>query len=75
MPVFSKIGWRSGLINCRFKTLMIVINVMESWARAGPLACLILLSVLVDKEQASILNLSLLDLEFPVNEEKSSVLS
>ena len=33
-----------------------LINVMESWARVGPLTCLILLFEFVDKVQALILN-------------------
>ena len=45
-------------------------NVTESWAKAEPYVYLILLSVLVDKVQVSILNLFLLDLKFPENEDK-----
>ena len=39
-----------------------VMHAMKSWTRAGPLACLILISVLLDKAQALILNFFLLEL-------------
>ena len=46
--------------------------VTASWARAGLLAYLVLLLVLVDKVKALILNFFLLDLKVPLNEDKMS---
>ena len=51
--------------NEKYGTLSIYVP--ESWDRANPLACLIWLSILVDKVQSSILNFFLPDLKLPEN--------